>query len=59
MKTLGFIFIAGFIFVFSPASDWLIQNTPDWVSGLIVVVGVPAALYGLFKLLWTFGRGAN
>ena len=59
MKTLTILFVASIIFAFSPGSDWLIQNTPDWVSGLIVVVGVPSAFYGLFKLLWVCARGAK
>ena len=56
MKTLGFLFAGSILFGFSPAADWLIANTPDWVSALIVVVGLPAGFYGLVKLLFTFAR---
>jgi hypothetical protein len=55
VKTAGALIVLGFLFVFSPAADWLARNTPEWVGALILVIGVPAAFYGLFKLLFTFG----
>ena len=53
MKTLTVLLIAGFIFAFSPAADWLALNTPDWVGALILCIGVPCAIYALMKLLFT------
>jgi hypothetical protein len=59
MKTLTIVFIAGFIFVFSPAADWLAVNTPEWVSALIAVVGLPWGTYAFFKMLFKFAKDAK
>lgn len=59
MKTLVIAFIAGFIFVFSPAADWLAVNTPEWVYALIVVIGLPWGAYALFKMIYKFAVEAK
>ena len=59
MKTLTVLFIAGFIFAYSTAADWVIQNIPDWVSGLIIVIGLPCGAYAFFKMLFKLARGAK
>jgi uncharacterized protein involved in cysteine biosynthesis len=59
MRLVGFFLIAGFIFAFSPAADWMARNTPDWVGALILVIGFPLGLVALLKILFTFARGAD
>jgi len=59
MKLVGFLLLAGFIFAFSPAADWLALNTPTWVGALILVIGLPAGVYGLLKILFTFAKGLD
>ena len=59
MKTLVIAFIAGLLFVFSPAADWLVVNTPEWVYALIVVIGLPWGVYALFKMIYKFAREAQ
>ena len=54
MKTLGFLFVALILFVFSPVGDWVTNNTPEWVCAVILCVGFPAGFYGLLKLLFTY-----
>jgi len=59
MKTWAVVFIVGLIFVFSPACDWVVLNTPEWVSALIAIVGLPWASYKMFKMLYKFAQEAS
>ena len=59
MKTLIVIFIAGLLFVFSPAADWLAVNMPDWVGALILLVGLPWGVYAFFRMLFRFAKAAK
>jgi len=59
MKLVGFLLIAGFIFAFSPAADWLALNTPTWVGALILVIGFPVGILALLKILFTFAKGLD
>jgi len=59
MKTWAVVFIVGLIFVFSPACDWVVLNTPEWVSALIAVVGLPWGTYAFFKMLFKFAKEAD
>lgn len=59
MRTLTIVFIAGFIFVFSPAADWLAVNTPEWISALFVIIGLPWASHASFKMIYKFAMEAR
>ena len=59
MKALTVVFVAGLLFAFSPAGDWVAVNTPDWVGALILLIGLPSGVYALFKMLYKFAQEAD
>jgi hypothetical protein len=59
MKVLTIVFVAGLLFMFSPAGDWLAVNTPDWVGALILLIGLPWGAYAFFKMLFKFAKEAD